>query len=321
MIGRFAAAALLLFSATARAGPVEVVAAPVTSFQTFGFGDSFGPFTWRGGLALTSAAEGFGGLSGLVLMDNCEELLAVSDIGNWFRASLTYEREQLSGLEGGELAPILDSKGQPQRSKAWADAEAVAPAGPGKVAVAFERRVRFGLYDIGRKGLKAPFVVIPHPPGIDRGPENGEVEAFGLLPSGAWIAIAERNRDDNGNPRGWTWRGRAATPFAVKRHGDYNVTDLAVLPDGKVLTIERSFSRGSLPGMAIRRFDPAGIAHGITIAPELLFEGRVPFYRIDNMEGISVCERGGETRVTLLSDDNFNPRLQTTLILQFAYRP
>ena len=47
----------------------------------------------------------------------------------------------------------------------------------------------------------------------------------------------------------------------------------------------------------------------------------MPLYTIDNMEGIAVCERNGETRVTLQSDNNFNTRLQSTLMLQFAYKP
>ena len=35
----------------------------------------------------------------------------------------------------------------------------------------------------------------------------------------------------------------------------------------------------------------------------------------------AVCQREGETRVTLLSDDNFNARVQSTILLQFAYGP
>jgi hypothetical protein len=45
-----------------------------------------------------------------------------------------------------------------------------------------------------------------------------------------------------------------------------------------------------------------------------------PFHAIDNMEGIAVSEMAGETRVTLISDDNYN-RAQRTLLLQFALVP
>ena len=46
------------------------------------------PFDWRGGMTLTSPDDEFGGLSGLVLSDDCEALLAVSDEGRWFTAAL-----------------------------------------------------------------------------------------------------------------------------------------------------------------------------------------------------------------------------------------
>jgi hypothetical protein len=195
--------------------------------------------------------------------------------------------------------PMLDSKGKRQRDKIWSDAEAIAPLNNGKIGIAYERRVRFGAYDIAKKGLSAPFEVIPHPPAIDRGPENGEVEAFGQLGDGRYIAIAERQRDENGNPRAWIWRGNRATSFTLERYDSYNVTDLAVMPDGSVLTMERSFTRTSLPGMAIRRFSPEDCKQGNLVKPELLLEASVPLYAIDNMEGIAVCERNGETRVTL----------------------
>ena len=313
-----AALSLTAIITTAQAEPVEVTASPVSSFQTIGFSTVFGPFTWRGGLALESETESFGGLSGLVLADNCEDLLAVSDQGNWFRARLTYDGDTLKGIERSELSPILDSKGRPQRNKNWADAETLTPLSDGKIGVAYERRVRFGSYDVKTHGLDAPFRVIPHPKAIDLGPENGEVEAFGLLPSGSHIAIAERQRDGKGNTRAWIWRGKQVTEFSIARHDSYNVTDLVVLPDGAVLTMERSFTKTSLPGMAVRKFATDTIRTGTVVEPELLLEASVPFYKIDNMEGIATCIRNGETRVTLLSDNNFNTSVQSTLLLQFS---
>jgi hypothetical protein len=38
------------------------------------------------------------------------------------------------------------------------------------------------------------------------------------------------------------------------------------------------------------------------------------------MEAIALCERQGDRRVTLMSDDNFNASVQSTILLQFAYR-
>ena len=86
--------------------------------------------------------------------------------------------------------------------------------------------------------LAARFKAIPHPKSIDEGPENGEVEAFGALPGGGYIAIGERQYDEEGNIRAWGWKGWQTTLFLLKRYGEYNVTDLVVTPKGDVLTLQ-----------------------------------------------------------------------------------
>ncbi len=99
---------------------------------------------------------------------------------------------------------------------------------------------------------------------------------------------------------------------------DYVITDLAIL-DASIVTVERSFGTTVLPGAAIRQFPIDAIKAGATVAPRVLFEGRAPFYTIDNMEGIAVSKsEDGETRLTLISDDNFRRGTQRTLLLQFA---
>lgn len=311
---------LLLPAAATRAGPVEVSAEPIDSFHRIFADEGFGPLAWRGGLTLTAPDPGFGGFSGLVTGKECETLVAVSDAGSWLRGRLLYEGGRLSGFAAATMDPILDSKGRLQRDKDWSDAEAVTPLPDGSVAVGFERRVRFGGYDVDASGAASRFAVIPHPKDLDKGPENGEVEALAALPDGRFLALAERQFDGAGNIRGWAWRGRDVVRFAIAQHDAYKVTDMAVLADGTVLTLERRFTSSSLPGMAVRRFPASAIADGVVLKPELLLEATAPLYVIDNMEGIAACARGGETRVTLMSDDNFNP-VQSTILLQFAYAP
>ena len=303
------------------AGTVTVTAEPISSFLRLSTSDEFGSLHWRGGLTLSSPDPAFGGLSGLLLDKGCEEMLAVSDSGTWLKGRLVYEGGRLSGFSDGTMAPIRDSKGGIQQDKAWLDAESLSRGPDGTVAVGFERRVRFGLFDIKAQGFDAPFQPLPHPKAIDAGPENGEVEALGHLGDGRFLAIAEKNFDASGNIRAWAWQGRSAVSFALKRHDAYKVTDVAVLEDGSVLTLERRFTTDSLPGMAVRRFAASAIKANAVIAPELLLEATAPLYVIDNMEGIAACEHGGETRVTLMSDDNFNRGIQSTILLQFAYGP
>jgi hypothetical protein len=322
---RLAIVWLVATTLAAKADPIAISTTSLSSFQSLSSTTDFGPFAWRGGLELSSSEETFGGLSGLALSADCTSLLAVSDAGRWFRAALSYEGENLAGAGDAELAPMLDSKGNPPKSKVRADAEAIAALGSGRYMAGFESRTRIGIYDIGKSGLKARFQQLKSPKAITEGPANAELESLGRITAGPWkdhyLAISENYADGHDNIRAWLWQSWMTVPFTVKRFEDYAITDAAVLPGGDILILERSFGATSLPGMAIRRIESSAIGMGATVEPALLFAGKAPFYAIDNMEGLAICERGGETRITLVSDNNFNPNLQRTLLLQFAYRP
>jgi len=308
--------------------PFTVNALELKSFDLLGVQTSFGKLEWRGGLELRSNDKRFGGLSSLALSADGEKLLAVSDTGNWFRANLLYKNGRLAGLSDPELAPLLDKSGKPFKGKSWNDAEALAAWQPGnidgKVIVGFETRTRACIYDFGKRGHKARCEPLPIPRDIPKARINNELEAIGRFASGPlkgrFIAVSEQNFDDNGNIRAWIFGGKDPFSFSIKRNADYVVTDLAILDDS-IVTVERSFGTTVLPGAAIRQFPIDAIKSGATVAPRLLFDGRAPFYAIDNMEGIAVS-RGpdGDTRLTLVSDDNFRRDLQRTLLLQFSLR-
>lgn len=309
----------------AYADRIEVASKSVGSFSMLPLVNRFGPFEWRGGLELTSSDKRFGGFSSLALSRDGSRLLAVSDRGYWLRAGLAYEAGNLIAINGAELAPMLDAAGKPVKGKARNDAEALAAWEPGKidgrVIVGFETRTRAGAYDLAARGLAASFTNIPLPPAIAKGPGNKELESL-IRPAagplkGRLIAISEENLDANGDICGWVL-GPSPFEFAIKRHEDFVITDAASLSNGDLLTVERSFEAGELPGMAMRRIAAVAIVPDARVAPNLLLQASAPFNAIDNMEGIAVSETAGETRVTLISDDNYNPALQRTLLLQFA---
>ena len=314
---------LLALTITAQAKPITVSATPLATFGNLSIGTDFGPLRWRGGLVLTSGENAFGGLSGLALSDDCAGVLAVSDAGRWFRASLTYEDGRLSNVSNAEIAPMLDSSGRPPRNKSEGDAEALASLGNGRYLAGFESRPRIGIYDIKKSGLGARFQLLRSPKAIAEGPRNGELESVGHFTEGPWkgyyLAIAERNAEGSGNIRGWLWQSWKTIPFVVRHMENYSITDAAILPGGDILLLERSAS--FLPGMALSRIKANTIESGEIIEPQLLFSGHAPFYAIDNMEGIAVCKHDGETRLTIVSDNNFNAGLQRTMLLQFAYTP
>ena len=195
----------------------------------------------------------------------------------------------------------------------------------GKTIVGFESRTRIGAYDLARKGFKARFQSLNPPKEIAQGPRNGELESIGYFGTGAlagnYLAVAESNFDTQGSTKAWIWNGKRSIAFSVRQLENYEITDLAILPDGDALILQRSYSLTTLPGMAIGRLSVRDIGAGKTVGLETLLEVKIPFYAIDNMEGLAVCERNGELRVNILSDNNFKTDVQRTLLLQFAYTP
>jgi hypothetical protein len=314
-----------LATSSAVAEPLNITSSSLSRFALFTNATSFGPLTWRGGIDVTSSNEKFGGLSGLVMVDECSSLHAVSDAGSWFTANVIYTGDVLSGLTSSSISPILDNRGKPPPSKRWGDAEAIAVGPNGKTIVGFESRARVGAYDLAGKGLRAKFQNLNPPKDIVRGQQNGELESVGYFSNGAlkgyYIAIAESNLDTQGNTKAWVWNGKQSFAFSIRQIENYNITDLAMLPNGDILLLQRSYGPLTLPGMAMSRFPASDISQGKTIQPETLLEAKVPFYALDNRDGLAVCERNGELRVNILSDNNFKTDVQRTLLLQFAYTP
>ena len=89
------------------------------------------------------------------------------------------------------------------------------------------------------------------------------------------------------------------------------------MPAGDILVLERKFSWNIGLFIRIRRIALADVRPGALVDGQVLLEADLG-YAIDNMEGLSVHRSaGGETVLTMISDDNFSP-LQRTLLLQFT---
>ena len=288
----------------------------------------FGKLRWRGGVEISSRYRYFGGFSGLEISRDGKRIVAVSDEGWWLTAQLTHAKSMLTGVTGAAMSPILTRTGRQGKRKWMRDAESVAAWASkgigGKLLVAFERRERIELFDFGKSGASARPRQIAFPLAITRGRFNRELESIGRFTAGPLaghlLAVSEVNLDNKGNIRAWAWKGKKVRAFTFARLEDYLITDIAILPGGKeFLTLERGFSRRSLPGMAVRRFKVSRIKKDAVLTGEVLFSGRQPFYAIDNMEGLAVHTLAdGKICLTMISDDNFNRSIQKTLILQFV---
>jgi hypothetical protein len=281
----------------------------------------FGALDFRGGLMLESPAKEFGGISALRVGADGQSFISVTDKGNWLRGRIVYRGSTPIAITDAEMAPILGPDRRPLKSRGWYDTESLAVDG-GTVYVGIERVHRIVRFDYGRDGLLARGIPISVPLGFRKLPSNGSLECLVMPPQGGplggtLIAVSEKGLDANGNIQGFLIGGGADGSFSLKRSDDFDVSDCALTPKGKLLILERRFSWTSGLAMRIRSVPLAALKPGATVdGPELIAADMGS--QIDNMEGLSVHRApDGALVLTMISDDNFSP-LQRTVLLQFT---
>ena len=280
-----------------------------------------GLLQYQGGLAISSKAPAFGGLSGLVLMPKGDGLIALNDHGDVLQAMFVRGKvgqltgldiissHRLRGVNGEHLTKRLDKRDQ--------DAEAIERLMDGSFLVSFEIRHRMLRY----KELKARPSLFSVPPGIEKAPRNGGIESMAPLPDGRILVLTENYRTkgkNKGDYIGWLLdhNGISLGNIYWTGYGLFRPTDFATLPNGDVLLLQRRYTVAGGPGMRLslipaRQVKPGARMLGVELAK------LVPPYTVDNFEGLAVFpDKRGGTIIYILSDDNFNP-LQRTLLLQF----
>jgi hypothetical protein len=307
--------------------PLSIRAYPIAHLGPRGLVDGlYGRLRYRAGLELQAGAREFGGLSGLVLVDDGAKLLAVSDHGYWLAATLQRGLAgEAVGIADAVLAPLLGADGELLWRTGFYDAEALTLDGV-TAYVGFEQRQAVYAYDLAA-GIASPGTRLVAPAAareaLDAWPDNKGMETLftARAPSplaGSLVAIAERARRGEGDPTvGVALTGAAAgATFAVARSGAFEITDCAVLPGGDLLLLERRYALLSGVAARIRRIAGADVAPGATLDGPTIFEADWT-NAIDNMEGLAVhAGPGGETLLTMIADDNYS-MLQRTLLLEF----
>ncbi len=305
---------------------IEVKARPITHFQRANpLRSTFGRLAFRGGLVLTSSAEGFGGFSGLLLDSAGRSLLAVSDEGAWLSAELAYKGEAPIGVVRAELGRIQALKGRQLDRKRDLDAEALTlmsgSFARGEVLIGFERNHRIGVFPIEGGRLAAPIRYVTLPQDARRMSANKGFEAVAVLQGGprkgAIVAFSERY-PGTAHHVGWLWVGGQPQRLEMTDIDGFEITDAASLKDGRLLVLERRFRWTEGVKMRLREIAADALRPGAVLEGEVLLQADLAS-EIDNMEGLAVhTGPAGETVLTLLSDDNFNTILQRTLLLQFV---
>ena len=306
--------------------PIEVAVKPLSGFRVrYSAERVFGGLEWLGGVELSSSDPRFGGFSGLLSLDAGGRILAVSDRGVWFSATVRQgpDGEPL-GVEGAMIAPILDERGTSLEGKHSGDAEALTlmPDDPDAgIFVSFEQQHRVLGWRLTPTMLETRARRIATAPDIEKLVANKGLEALAASAlggplKGALVAIAERDPAGGDSNPGWLFGKDGVQRFQLRQRDDYDVTDATFLPDGDLLVLERRFNLQQGLGMRLRRVAKGALMRGGLLEGSLLMEADLR-HQIDNMEGLAVHQSAaGDTIVTLISDDN-QLVLQRTVLLRF----
>lgn len=308
------------------AAPVEVNTEPLALHSEDASINKVDSLEYRGGLVLSAQGRRFGGFSALSLSHGGRRLTALSDAGFKLTAALTYDRKGwLSGLKNADLSRLTAVDGQPLSGKRNSDIEAMAPAPGGGTVVSFERRHRLLLYP----DLDAVPVIVPPPPQLYLAPKNDGIEALAALPDGRLLALTEAFNAAVGRKAGVVgWIGRLGGAnntdaswqmLTYITNGRYKPTAAAALPNGDVLVSERNFSLGTGATARIMHVPLTDLRPGAQVSARPIAT-LIPPFNIDNVEGIAVHrDAQGQTRLTLITDDNFSA-LQRTLLMSFVVK-
>lgn len=290
--------------------------------------DRFGALRYVGGIEYSSPNEALGGISGIRVLEGGQRFLAVSDKGGWFTGHISRgEAGNITGIQNAKIAPLRNKKGKIITSKKKGDAEGIEIVGD-QVFVSFERKHRVRNYQLDLDNLDATARSFRSSMKNIGLPNNKGLEAITVLevrdvnrPLKARMAIfSENSLDDSENIRGFVSKKRKWKEFAVRKIGEFKITDATLVPSGDILILERQFSISSGPRVRIRRLDASKIVPGALVDGEILFEAGLDF-EIDNLEGMSAWVNDqGQTILTIVSDNNFS-FLQRSLMLEFELMP
>ena len=275
-----------------------------------------GRLTYLGGVELSSKDPVFGGFSAMSLQGDRFTLL--SDGGGVVRFRLD-SRGRLSDARIGEL-PAGPSTGW-QKADRDSESMTVDPV-TGDVLIGFERSNEIWRYDVAiTRAIRRSA-----PPVMAGWEENGGPESMVRLRNGRTIVIAESGRSRNG-------KGRQAVSFAGDPTAQptrgfrfvylppagFDPSDAALLPDGRILLLNRHYAAPVDFTTKLTIVDPRRIRPGATVTGAEIATIAAPLNR-DNFEGLAVTQEGGNTIVWIVSDNN-QFLLERTLLMKFRLDP
>ena len=270
-----------------------------------------GSLTFIRGYRLSSSDPRFGGISAMHVEGG--EVLAVSDAGSAIRFPLP--------TGAGALPLRIEALRQvpgPAGLKSDRDSESMAVHGR-QAWVAVENRNTIWRYRLPGLDFEAGAA----PPAMRQWPSNAGAEAILRLRDGRFLVFAEGPVGEDGTSPALLFDGdpaRASSGAAALRYrppGGYRITDAALLPNGRMLFLNRRFTLLEGWSAILTVGERGALEAGAMLEGRELAALGAPL-GVDNMEALSVTSEGGRTMLWIASDDNFTPMLQRSLLLGFA---
>lgn len=269
-----------------------------------------GALTYLGGARLTSRDRAFGGFSSMFVEG--DRLTLLSDAGNIVRFRLDPQWQPHDVAFGDLPAGPGTGWGRPDR-----DSESMArdPAS-GRIWVGFEGANATWRFDPSLAREEAH----RFPREMADWDGNGGAEAMVRLRDGSFLVLAETSERPSlrgraglrfaGDP---TDRRTPAFRFGFRPPDGYDPSDMAELPDGRLLVLVRKVSLWRWFESKLVLLDPAAIRPNASVAGEVVATLTAPATR-DNFEALAITREGDATIVWLASDDNLTPGQQTLLM-------
>ena len=274
--------------------------------------DGNGELSFVRGWEMTSRNSDFGAYSGLLALGD-DRFLAISDAAVLMGFTLAEDGTARDTF----IAPLPEARNS-KLTKEDKDTESFAhdPA-TGRFWVATEHHHAIRRYARSFSRMEAEV----RPDAMKKWPKNGGAEGLVRLPDGRFLVFAEAAGAGPGRSRVLLYPDDPVTPgvepqlLAYRQIPGYRLTDAALLPDGRIITVNRRFTMWEGVSARIAIVDVPVLTPGTVLEPRVVARLEPPF-PVDNMEGIAVTQEGDRTFVWLISDDNFNP-VQRTLLLKF----
>lgn len=281
-------------------------------------GHRFGALVLAEAWQLDSANPRFGGFSGLAWTAP-RRFVMVSDAGIRVRFGLD-RSGRTTALGWDSLPPLRPGEVR----KRFLDAEAVThDAASGRSWVTLEGIAEVWRFDAAgeRSGRR-------HEPAMRRWPGNGGPESLARLPNGRFIIISERKISGD-HHHGLLYSGdpvqARAAPLAFRYDSGAKgtVTDMAALPDGRMLILHRKLGLSPVFTSSIAIADPRRLKRAAVLTSRSIAVIRHRALA-ENYEGLTIEAPGGgaetgeagrdQLSLWMVSDDNQNDWQATRLL-------